>query len=209
MADDSATATAGSKSERTRQRILDSAAKVFREQGYGARLTDIAEEAGMQAGSLYYHFDGRESLVAEVLRLGVKSAFDQVREAVEAVPAGAAPLQILEVGVRAAAATNLEVGDYAAANARVFPMVTEVVRKEHYALQQEYGDYLQDLLQAAVDAGELRADLDLAVIRMLLFGAMNWTTEWYRPDRGRSAQVVVDQLVDMVLGGLVSRDHNS
>ena len=69
------------KSERTRQRILDAAAKVFREQGYAnARLADIAELADMQTGSLYYHFDGREDLVAEILRLGVETSWQHVRD---------------------------------------------------------------------------------------------------------------------------------
>ncbi|MSW20533.1 MAG: TetR family transcriptional regulator [Actinobacteria bacterium] len=53
------------KSERTRTRILDAAAAVFSEQGYGARLSDIARHAGIQTGSLYYHFSSREELVDE------------------------------------------------------------------------------------------------------------------------------------------------
>src|SRR5678816_4156304 len=90
------------KSERTRQRILDAAARVFREQGYAnARLADIAELADMQTGSLYYHFDGREDLVAEILRLGVKTAWSHVRAAVDALPPSATPLDRLAAAVRA------------------------------------------------------------------------------------------------------------
>ncbi len=192
----------GTKSERTRQKILDAAARLFREQGYGARLADIAAEADMKAGSLYYHFEGREALVAEVLRIGVESAFDHVRQQVDAMAEDASPIERLETAIRAAAAANLQVSDYSAANTRIFSMASEEVRKEHYELQQTYGDYMNWLLQAAVNSGELRADLDLPVVRMLLFGAINWTAEWYRPDRGRSAEVVIDQLVAMVLGGL-------
>jgi AcrR family transcriptional regulator len=65
----------GDQVARTRRRILDAAAEVFSEQGYGARLSDIAERAGMKTGSLYYHFDSREDLVAEVLRLGIDGAW--------------------------------------------------------------------------------------------------------------------------------------
>ena len=54
------------KSDITRQAILDSAARAFRLSGYsGARLSDIAAGAGMQAGSLYYHFDSREALLIQ------------------------------------------------------------------------------------------------------------------------------------------------
>lgn len=39
-----------------KQLIIDAAARVFRQQGYeGATLRDIAKEAGLLAGSLYYH----------------------------------------------------------------------------------------------------------------------------------------------------------
>ena len=36
---------------------------------------------------------------------------------------------------------------------------------------------------------------------MLLFGALNWTAEWYEPKRGKSATAVADQAVAMVLHG--------
>lgn len=196
-------ATSVPKSQRTRQRILDSAAHVFRREGHAARLSDIAAEAGMQAGSLYYHFDSRESLVEEVLRLGLEAAWAQVRDALAALPADATPLDRLETAIRAHAAAVLETSDYAAANSRIFSTASAAVHDRHYVLQRRYGEYFHDLLDDAVESGQLRPDLDLPVVRMLLFGAMNWTAEWYRPDSGRPPQLVIDQLVRLVLDGLV------
>ena len=51
--------------------------------------------------------------------------------------------------------------------------------------------YWDDLLQAALDAGELRDDTNLAVIRLYLIGALNWTVEWYNPNRGSFKLVLV------------------
>ncbi len=60
-----------SKSQKTRERVLDAAAKIFRQKGYAAtRLADIAAAADTQAGSLYYHFDSKEQLLDEVLERG-------------------------------------------------------------------------------------------------------------------------------------------
>lgn len=190
------------KSERTRKRILDSAAKMFRHHGHAARLSDIAAEAGMQTGSLYYHFDSRESLVEEVLRLGLEAAWSHVCEALDALPPTATPLQRLETAIRAHAGAVLETSDYSAANTRIFSMASPAVHDRHYVQQQRYGEHFQELLVAAVASGELRPDLDLAVARMLLFGAMNWVVEWYRPDSGRSTRLVIDHLVSLVLDGL-------
>jgi len=190
------------KSARSRQRILDSAARVFRVRGNAARLCDIAEEAGMQTGSLYYHFDGRDRLVEEVLRLGVERSWDAVRSAIDALGPDATPAVRLETAIRAHAASVLELSDYCAANSRIFSLAPAEVRDRHYSHQQAYGEFFHQLIVDALASGELKAGIDAAVVRMLLFGAMNWTVEWYRPDSGRSPQQVIDELVAMVFDGL-------
>ena len=58
----------GSKSARTRERILDAAAHVLSRKGYaGTRLTDVADQAGLQAPAIYYYFPSREDLIEEVM----------------------------------------------------------------------------------------------------------------------------------------------
>lgn len=186
----------------TRERILDAAARIFRQQGYGARLADIAEAAGMQAGSLYYHFDSRERLVEEVLHIGLRRAWDLVDEALEGLDTDATPGQRLLTAIEAHAMAILEVSDYSAANTRIFSMAADDVRERHYAFQQEYGEFFHRLIEDAVASGEVAAAVDPAVMRMLLFGAMNWTAEWFRVDRGRSAEQVVAQLRLLISQGL-------
>ncbi|TXS47651.1 helix-turn-helix domain-containing protein, partial [Streptomyces sp. OR43] len=47
--------------------ILRPAAEVFAAQGYNATtVRRIADAAGMLAGSLYYHFDSKESMLDEI-----------------------------------------------------------------------------------------------------------------------------------------------
>ena len=78
------------KGERTRSRILNAAASVLAREGYAAAtLTEIAAVAKMQAGSLYYHFDSKEAIVEEVLRVGIDHARTAIREALAVVGAQA------------------------------------------------------------------------------------------------------------------------
>ena len=52
----------------TRQRLLDSAARVFAEKGFGgATLEEIAEAAGYSTGAMYANFGGKEQLFMEVV----------------------------------------------------------------------------------------------------------------------------------------------
>jgi AcrR family transcriptional regulator len=191
------------KSELTRQRILDAAAKVFRSQGYsGARLSDIAALAGIQTGSMYYHFGSREELVEEVLHLGIDVAWKHVRDAVEALPPDAGALARLKAAIRAHTEVQLEISDYSSAHARIIGQVPPDVRRRNLVDQINYGEYWDALLKAAVASGGIRGDLDLYVTRMLMFGALNWTSEWFRPRSGRSAEFIADQAVAMLLRGV-------
>ena len=59
----------GSKGEKTRQRILNDTAKLFRTKGFGATsIKDLLEATGVTKGSLYFHFPGKDDLALEYLR---------------------------------------------------------------------------------------------------------------------------------------------
>jgi AcrR family transcriptional regulator len=56
------------KKARTRERLLEAAAKVFARKGFGATSVDeVAEEAGLTKGAVYSNFDSKEDLVRAVL----------------------------------------------------------------------------------------------------------------------------------------------
>ena len=60
----------------TRERLLDVAARLFREKGYGATgVAEILKEAGANAGSLYHFFPTKQDLLLAVLeryRAGIR-----------------------------------------------------------------------------------------------------------------------------------------
>ena len=58
------------KGVRTRARLLDAAKQVFEETGFlDARISDIAERAGLSHGSFYHYFDSKEQVFREVAEL--------------------------------------------------------------------------------------------------------------------------------------------
>ena len=194
-----------SKSEQTKQRVLDAAAWLFRRHGYASvTLKDIAARAAMQAGSLYYHFDTKEDLVAAVLSAGVDGAFAATREAVEALGVGADPLARLRAAIAAHLRVVLSEHAYASANLRILGQVPDAVRERHLKRQREYGDYWRTLFQEAAKSGALRPGLDLSVLRMLTLGALNWSVEWYR-DGKRSPNEIAAHASTMLLDGIVAR----
>jgi TetR/AcrR family transcriptional regulator, cholesterol catabolism regulator len=196
---------ARAKAARTRQRVLDAAAACFGAVGYaGVTLRDIADRAKMKAVSLYYHFDSKDDLVAEVLHVGLENAFTATRAAVEAVGKGTDPTARLRAAITAHLTTVLAESDYATANLRILAEVPEPIRERHLVQQRRYGAFWAGLFCDAVASGAIRDDLDLSLVRMLVLGAINWSVEWYHRGRRTPAEIAT-QLSTMIFEGLQGR----
>lgn len=194
-----------SKSEATRRKILDAAARAFLQRGYEATtLQEIAEAAGMQAGSLYYHFESKEQLLEEVFDIGMRRVVEAAREAVAALPADAPFAARLSAAVAAHLEQLLGQGDYTSANIRIFGQAPAGVQARQLRLREAYAEWWRALLEDGRDRGALRADADLSLVRMLLFGAMNWAIEWYDPSTG-PIRKIADEASALVLSGLLTR----
>lgn len=55
--------------EATKKQLLDAALKVFCNISFcGARLEDIAQEAGVTRGAISYHFQNKETIVSSLIK---------------------------------------------------------------------------------------------------------------------------------------------
>jgi len=186
------------KSDRTRQAVLDAAARLFARRGYaGTNLSDVAAEAGIKTGSLYYHFDAKDELVYEVLRFGIAHSFEHARAAVDALGPHASAGPQLRAAIEAHLASLHDLGDYALAGLRIVEQAPQPIRRNQYANQRRYGEYWQTLLERAQSEGILSAGVDLLALRLFLFDAMNGTVTWPASAQ-RSSSELADQLMRLV-----------
>jgi phosphoribosylaminoimidazole-succinocarboxamide synthase len=71
----------------TRERLLESAARVFAREGYaGASVEEVARDAGFSTGALYSNFDGKEDLFLALLAHTVERISGRVAEAIAERP---------------------------------------------------------------------------------------------------------------------------
>jgi TetR/AcrR family transcriptional regulator, cholesterol catabolism regulator len=195
---------AGSKSARTRERILDAAAHVLSRKGYaGTRLSDVADQAEIQAPAIYYYFPSRDDLIEEVMWTGIALMREHVTKVLAALRPGADPLERIDAAVEAHLRYSLEISDYTTASIRNAGQVPENIAIRYAAEASLYGDTWRKLLQDADNAGLLRPDLEPRAARMLVLGALNWAAEWWNPRRG-SLEVVVRTAQSLVRNGLAA-----
>lgn len=197
------------RSEQTRKRILDATALWLNKKGLAVMsLQDLADEVGLQTASLYYHFPSKDALIEEVLHMGIEIVYDDVRRTLEALGPNATYRDRIRAAVRAHLSSLLAHGDYTSANIRNFPLAPDTMREKNIAIRRQYGDYWRQLLLDAQKAGEIAGHVDLTLIRLLLIGAMNWSTEWYNP-RKKSVDTIADTICSVLFDGVAPRNAES
>ena len=195
-----------SRGEIKRQQILDAAAKVLARRGYaGTQLSEIAQQAQTQPGSLYYHFESREELIEEVLRQGVTLSFARARAVVDSLPPDTSALDRLAAALRAHLKFQLVESDYGRAAVRSMGQYPQDMWSRVNAKFRAYGEFFDGLIAAAMKAGELDPGVNRSALRMLILGAANWTPEWYRREGTSSAEQIGDLLVRLLLRGVGTR----
>lgn len=185
--------TLDKKSARTRVRILDAAAQVLSAKGYaGMRLSDVAEVAELQAPAIYYYFPSRDDLIEEVMWVGLADMREFLTKALDAAPADATALERILIAVETHLRHELEISDYTTAAIRNAGQLPDQIRDRHDAEEKKYGAVWRDLFKRAAEAGELRDDLDPYLAQMLVMGTINWTAEWWQPNRATIDRVVAN-----------------
>ena len=186
-----------------RGQILTAAARLFGHQGYAnTTLRQIAQAAGIRAGSVYYHFEGKDEIAACVLDEGIAAVTDAVQRRLAALPPRAGMRAKLAAAVEGHLWGMLQSGEFTAAHIRIYRYVSDAARQRHRTIRSAYTQLWDDLLQQAADAGELRNDIPVPMVRQFLVGALNWPADWYDPKRGSFEQLVA-QLTALALDGML------
>jgi AcrR family transcriptional regulator len=177
---------------RNRERVLEAAKAVFSQGGAEASLEAVARHAGVGIGTLYRHFPTREALYEAVYRREV----EQLVELAKYLEAETAPVEGLRRWLQAGVEFMATKKGMAAALAMAAHGSSDLVA---YSLDR-LTRALRKLLQRAVAAGELRADIDPEDLLRTLVGMC------YAHDRpGWQAKVL--RLVDVFIDGLRRPDR--
>ena len=167
----------------SRDKLLAISARRFAKGGFEATsMRDIAGEAGMLAGSMYYHFRSKNELIAAVYEAGVA----EIGAAVDAAVARArAPWPRLEAACVAHLDSLLTDKAHAAVMTADLSRLDPRLRRRLVVMRDGYERRFVELVAAL----PLPAVADRSLWRLQLLGALNWTPTWYRPGGKRPAAI--------------------
>ncbi|MGY0019856.1 TetR/AcrR family transcriptional regulator [Streptomyces sp. YJ-C3] len=188
-----------------RAELLAVAADVFAELGYSATTVRvIAERAGLLAGSLYYHFDSKESMLEEILR----SFLDALWSGYDTVLGDAAlgPRETLRALVTE---SFREIDRHGPAVAVFQKEARQLAAQDRFAFltdaQRGFEDAWRTTLERGVTEGAFRPDLDVRLAYRFLRDTVWVAASWYRPGGRHTADAIAGQYLSMVLDGISVR----
>jgi len=192
----------GALRSRRRADMVAIAAELFAQKGYRATtVREIADAAGILSGSLYHHFDSKESIGDEILSGFINQVLADYRSAVvEAADPRAALEQIVRTTSRTlaqhrAALTMLQNDwNYFASQPRFAYMPKALREIERIWIGQ---------LDAGKQAGLFRADLDTKLTYRLLQDVL-WIPAQWRRTRGYSTDQVIDGFLRILFEGIAA-----
>jgi AcrR family transcriptional regulator len=189
-----------SQSPPREDQVRAAALRLFKEKGYHATsMRDIAEEVGINKGSLYSYIRSKEDLLIPVFERAMGVLLAQIETI--ATDVSLAPTERLKRAIHAhvtAVADNLDVLTVYLSEWRQLAaesLTTVRAQRERYA-----GLFLQ-ILQDGVQAGEFRV-MDTRIVALGLIGMCNYLFRWYRPDGRLFPDQIADELIEMIMQGV-------
>jgi AcrR family transcriptional regulator len=191
--------TSGSAAESTVDRIVRVAAGLFYESGYhGTSMRDIARAAGMKAGSLYNHFEGKQELLLRICEDTVRELFDGALERLEGVEG-------VERRLRVFVLWHVEYHARHRFQARVADEQLHALDPDNRALVVELRDRYETLLQELVGAGRDLGGWRVSHVGVVSSAIATMCTQvdaWYRPDGELTPEQIGAIYADFVLAAL-------
>ncbi|MDG3011476.1 TetR/AcrR family transcriptional regulator [Rhodococcus sp. D2-41] len=184
-----------------RAELLRIAAGLFAERGLRATtVRDIADAAGILSGSLYHHFDSKESMVDEILSGFLDELFGRYQEIVASGLDSRSTLEALvEASFEAIDARHAAVAIYQdeAKHLATLPRFDYLDKRN-----REFRQLWMTVLREGVADGTFRADLDVDVAYRFMRDTVWVAVRWYRPGGARTADVIAKQYLSIVLDGI-------
>jgi len=181
-----------------RAEILDQALQLFGSQGYvDTSMSQIAARVGIAKPTLYHYFDGKDTILFEILNGGLTKA---MRRSAEPLP----PLEELHRVTR----NLLEVvRDYKDVTRIFFDLPKGFPEESARVLNERrgaYEAYIVTIFQRLVADGTFRA-ANFSMMARAFFGACTWASQWYDDDGPWSCEEVADFFFDAATKGFMVR----
>lgn len=185
-----------------KKEIFAAAAQLFEEKGYSASsMRDLADRVQLRASSLYSHIGSKEEILREI-------CFEHARLFLKAMDAAEQTDAAAVEKIRSLLLLHIQVAIEQPASITIFNdewrHLSEPGLSEFLQLRRDYETRFRVLVEQGMQSGQLRS-LDARVALYTLLNGVRWVHYWYRPNRGLSPENISQQVLTLLLEGLLEK----
>src|SRR5947209_16063232 len=189
-----------SKKEALRRTVLEAAAKLFAQRGFGGtNLQDIADSLGISRPALYYYFKSKEEILASLVEEVSVFLGHQATEL--ASKADFNPSETLRQMVFNHAKWLLEHGIEFRVVDRSEHDLPAATRRTHDKAKRALLDNFTRTIERGIELGHFRP-VDATVTAFSLIGMCNWTAWWFVPEGRVPLDEIAKSMADFAVAGL-------
>lgn len=181
--------------------ILQGALKVFAENGYHrSQVSKIAKAAGVADGTIYLYFKRKEDILIHLFQEKLGELVNKFHESVaETTDACEALRMVCTIHY-----TELENNPELAYVTQIEMRQSDLeLRKEIGITLKPYIELIENIVQQGIENGQFRADLNVKLVRNLIFGSMDEVvTSWLLSGQKYSLRDQVDETLQFFIHGV-------
>jgi AcrR family transcriptional regulator len=194
-----------SKKEALRRTVLEAAAKLFAQRGFGGtNLQDIADSLGISRPALYYYFKSKEDILASLVEEVTVFSGHQATEL--AAKADFNPSETLRQMVFQHAKWLLEHSVEFRVVDRTENDLPAATRRTHDKAKRALLDNFTRTIERGVELGHFRP-VDATVTAFSVIGMCSWTAWWFNPEGRVPLDEVAKSIADFAVAGLRQGDN--
>jgi AcrR family transcriptional regulator len=187
------------KNSTKKEIIIEKAAKLFREKGFGAAsMRDIAETVGVEAASLYNHIQSKSEIL-QAICFKIANEFISHLEDVERN--AESTLKKMETIIRFHIRMMLEQYEYVYISDHEWRHLPEPYLSNFLNQRRSYRKRLGDIIQEGINKNEMK-NIEPYVAVLTILSAISGIESWQRSRKNTSAETLEANMVKYLIEGL-------
>jgi TetR/AcrR family fatty acid metabolism transcriptional regulator len=190
-----------SKTPDKRRRILESAVRVFAKEGFfKAKVSAIAEDAGLAPGTVYLYFKNKEDILISIFDVRMEEIISRFRSAILEKEDARSRMECL---VRMHLKGFQKDPDLAACFQVELRQSSRFMRKSVKGALNQYLDLISEIVEHGRRDGSFRGDLPVRLVTHLVFGALDEVVStWVMSGMKYNLVSLGDPLIDLFTNGI-------
>lgn len=180
------------------ERILDSAIKIIGQKGFhGAKVKDIANDAGVADGTIYNYFNNKEDILVTIFKVKLEEYVDMAKKEISGVDNPEEQLRIL-------VKYHFKVMTETPYLANVLQIeLRQPIKDLRVKVRRHLKNYfrlIEQVIEEGIQRGVFNKDLDVYIAREVYFGALDEiVSSWIFKGRGWDLQETSEKLLPIFL----------